>query len=176
MRSAPGNITPLHLAVSQHNVETFRRVFDILLESKCDLNSKAFCTQETPLYLALQRSKPQIAMILIQHGADFSQSGSFGITVLQKSSQIGDTTVVELLLYSGIKWSMETWLQGKGNTRTEPKKECIVQIREWKQHVLSLQTLCRIVIRKCLGNDLRQKLEKLLLPKKIQQFIMLMVL
>lgn len=53
------------------------------------------------------------------------------------------------------------------------KKDIIELIRAWKDTVVSLQALCRIRVRNILEEELESKLNQMLLPQKVRDYILL---
>ena len=86
---------PLHYA-------SFCGLHDIVevlaIEHPQDVNSRSFLGEETPLHLT---SQVDVARLLIEHGADATAQGNFGMTPLHRASERGDVDVARLLIEHG---------------------------------------------------------------------------
>lgn len=167
-----GNVTPLHVAVNVHNeLSLFRPLLDILLEGGCILNWRAFSTLETPLYRSLGLEKFDFSKELLCEGADPNLASPFDITALQRACLKRQVNLVSLILPCGIDWKRERWL--KHFDLAQCGREIAELISEWKDHVVPLQALCRMFIRSYLGEQLRGKVSRLPVPKKVQMFLLM---
>ncbi len=185
-------MTPVHIAVKRYNdSKIFQQVLLLLIEGGADLNKCPFTSNESPLFTAVSESKVEIATHLIKHGADASVEGLYDLTILQRSCQRNLVDFVDLLLGSGIiKWSAESWLDigalDSGINREllktydydipltlHGKLDLYFAILEAKQTPLSLACCCRQTIRKELKTQLHLKVQKLGLPTKLQNYIMI---
>ncbi|KAK7090289.1 ankyrin-1-like [Littorina saxatilis] len=166
-----GNVTPLHVAVNMHSdIQLFRPMLHLLLQGGCILNWRAFSTLETPLYRSLGLGKTDMSRELISHGADPNLASPFDITALQRACQKGNVGLVNLLLSCGINWKRERWMSSYD---TSCRREVIELIHLWKDSVVSLQALCRIRVRNTIAEKLEWTLDRVVLPQKVRNYILL---
>ncbi|KAF7927080.1 hypothetical protein BELL_0979g00010 [Botrytis elliptica] len=90
------NLSALHLAC--HGVGQFRGI-EILLPDEKNINRRVGMYQQTPLQLAI-KSKANVKLVakLIDAGANYQISDSFGRTCLHFAAESGDTDITKLLL------------------------------------------------------------------------------
>ena len=120
LSSPDTGITPLHIAVNCYADATlFLPVLELLQEGGCNLDaimvnswtsSDTSHLYETPLYRAIDAGKSEIAVLLLQYGADPNCECPHDLTILQKACHRLDLSVIETVLHCGIAWRHEAWL------------------------------------------------------------------
>lgn len=94
--------TPLHLAARAGHMAVVRW----LLENGAKINARTksqrpYPGSETALYLAVAHGRPDVAALLLSHGANPNLKSSDGSTALAEAVQRGDLGLVTLLLDNG---------------------------------------------------------------------------
>ena len=193
-------ITPLHIAVNCYSdASIFLPVLRLLLQGKCNLDaimvnswtsSDTSHLYETPLYRAIDARKSDLAVILLQHGANPNCECPHDLTILHKACHRLDLNVIEVLLHCGIAWRHETWLDIDihhcginrdllhGQMRDIPpilrdNTELYFLIMEARCNPRLLSEWCRDAIRTAMRSQLNVKVKELGLPPKLQDFVML---
>ena len=89
---------PLHYAAfcGMHEVVKF-----LIFEHSQDVNARGFANNETPLHAALHGGHADIALLLLEHGADAKAQDAYNTTPLHLASENGHVEVVRVLLEHG---------------------------------------------------------------------------
>lgn len=89
--------TALHYTVSDGNLHSS----EVLIQNGADVNSKSAETQQTPVYVAINRLKNPIKILalLIEKGADINAQDRRGNTPLIDAIRTGNINVVKFLLF-----------------------------------------------------------------------------
>jgi ankyrin repeat protein len=90
--------TPLHYAAfyGLHDVVKF-----LIVERSQDVNTRDFYRDETPLSVASRRGSPEVARVLLEHGADTETRDDEDYSPLERSSGNGHVEVLQVLLEHG---------------------------------------------------------------------------
>ena len=190
--------TPLHWACIADTTEVAR----YLLHKGANVNHSDK-TGVTPIIRAMSCRSKHVSKLLIEHGCDLSHTDSHGSSVLHYSTLYGEkelTTLLirnrcrvnsistvgretplmnlvhnddfyncKLLLETGYKLNNDGWLS-KYNGRS---KDMINFIADYYNKPLSLKSICRLKINKCLKREpIRNQLESLIIPVSIKQFVL----
>ena len=94
-RPGEARATPLHYAAAcgMHDVAKF-----LIVEHSQDVNTRGFHTTETPLLSASFRRHADVALLLLEHGADANAQDYRKKTALLKASEDGHVEIVRVLL------------------------------------------------------------------------------
>lgn len=172
--------SPLHEAVEvlrDCEYVTFTRILEKLLHYRCNINAESYTSGDFPLYRALVLEKFNIAAALIRHGCDVNKECSLACNIdsLRLARRKNNTEIAKLLVYSGFDMSRTTWLE---ILPSEIGYSCsFATLKGWlihfKTNPLNLSDLCRIVIRKHLGENIHEKISKLFLPTRLKRYLLL---
>ena len=201
--------TALHVAISSFfDPVTFESILEILLSTECNIDavmdhswtsSDTTHLYETALYQAINENMSDIAIILLQHGADPNSECPHDLTILHKACHRLDLRVIDLLLvHGGIDWTRETWLDTTQYTCGVNRNLMLAQLdnyaddvsdhvppilskhvdiyfmlMEVRSTVPRLLQLCRIAIRTAMASQLYIKVGRLGLPPSLRNYIMM---
>jgi ankyrin repeat protein len=190
----PDNATALHIAVHVTSErETVWPILELLIKGGVDLNAKAFPLDETPLHRALEIGKAEVALLLLQCGADPNIECPHDITVLQKACRKEFLEIVDVVIHSGLDWEKEKWLyidihnsginkdllveyeEGDIPMALIHNIDLFFYIMEVKNSVMSLARLSRLAIRRAMGSRVSEGVEQVPLPPKLKDFLMLKI-
>ena len=92
---ALGLETPLHDAAfyGLHDIVKF-----LIVERSQNVNAPGFLEDETPLSVACRQGYPEVARVLLEHGADTETRDKQKFSPLERSSEYGDVEVLRVLL------------------------------------------------------------------------------
>ena len=189
-----GSVTPLHSAVTWlSDPALFSDILDLLISGGASLDNRAFVSLESPLYRSVELDKTELAILLVQHGADPSVDCPFDITILHKACQRQNATLVDVLLHSDIDWSKEAWMDIDihssginprlltGYRRHVPMAllahaDWLTCLQEVRYSAAQLKQICRWHLRRHLGEKLAMKVVQLGIPTKLQEYVMMKIL
>ena len=92
---------------------------------------------------------------------------------LSYAAKLGDLSLVKILLEAGYRWTAEEI------TEISTKPDVSHQMADYLERLLqapsvgSLANQCRLVIRMSLYDDLKNKVEGVMLPRRLQDFLLL---
>ena len=184
-------MTALHVAVNTYcEKDIFEEVLKLLLQGGCDLNSRAYTSIESPIFRAVYLNKEEIAMVLLQYGADINLDCPFDVTLLQKACQKDHLNLVEAMINNTIDWTRETWLQSdkyscgyadlslladyKENVpiTLHNKIDLYFHILETQHNPMSLIRSCRNVIRSIMQGSIYPQIYELHLPPRLNDILL----
>ncbi|XP_071454171.1 ankyrin-2-like [Hetaerina americana] len=192
--------TPLHEAVQSSQTasfSTFVAMFNVLRGdgALCPASSYKNCvarldtetvtTGDTPLSRALLLKRHQIASLLIRHGCDVNHGGIYSSWGAPERDHLsiakarGLVNLVRLLVKAGFHLSKATWLpdykavQSTSSQEVSEMDAITMWLIEAKQNPRPLVDICRLIIRKHLGDKLAFSINNSGLPKPLKMFLML---
>ncbi|WAR12084.1 TANC2-like protein [Mya arenaria] len=121
--------------------------------------------REAALDLALKLGRSEIVEYFFEEGLDILPRGA--------NPQGNNAHLMKLLLHSGIQ-TVPSMLLAR-DTHTECK-EISDWLKEFKHNSRSLKDMCRIRIRRCLGNKILYSVKQLELPNELKQYVTLRIL
>jgi ankyrin repeat protein len=111
--------TPLHFAAfyGLHDIVKF-----LIVERSQNINARGFNHDETPLSVTCRRGYPEVAQVLLEHGADTETRDDGACSPLDRSSDRGHEEVVRVLLKNHadvnsldrFKWAALHWASHSG--------------------------------------------------------------
>ena len=108
---------PLHVAIEAIDEEGAPlEVLRALLEHGADVDAWDRCQDSTPMLMAVCRSLPDSATLLLAHGADPDVVGGEGDTAIRWAAAEGDTAMVDILIAHGVTGSIDIPGTGEGTT------------------------------------------------------------
>lgn len=167
--------TALHTCVQDITNPTLLQQFiELLISHGADINAN--CLEGSALFYSIILGNFSAASLLIKHGADvnFREERAY-IDNLSLAKKHGNLELVKMIVYAGFK--MENALF---DVRLSRRKSGEDETHDFLMGVLSsplsLRELCRVTIRRSLGNQLMSKVCQLPLPKMMQQYLALEIL
>ena len=132
----------------------------------------------TPLWAAVKNWDLDLVSLLIWANCNLNVSSLElfiyrPITAVQLALQKGCFGVAKMLLYSGAKMELH-WL--RSSSRPAPlKRSPIMQtwLEQWLTTPLSLRSLCRRRIRRCIGVNPAPRFSKWIFPQQLKDYILL---
>ncbi|XP_046402376.1 ankyrin repeat and KH domain-containing protein mask-like [Ischnura elegans] len=149
------------------------------------LDTETVTTGDTPLSRALLLKRHQIAALLIRHGCDVNHGGIYsswgapGGDHLSIAKARGLVNLVRLLVKAGFDLSKASWLpdykalQSTSNQEVSDVDAITIWLLEAKHNPMPLVDLCRLIIRKRLGDKVAYAVSSSGLPKPLKMFLML---
>lgn len=179
----PNSVTgtcPLHEAVEatrdcDHHI--FTQALEKLLHYSCDLNHESYLPGDFPFYRAMVLGKFNIATTLIRYGCDVNKGyvlecNNDSLCLARRKNNMH---LAKLLVYSGFDMARTSWLEILPSEigHTYP----VTSLKGWliyiKTNPMNLSDLCRIIIRKKLGQNVREKILQLFLPPRLKRYLLL---
>ena len=182
---------PLLVAVTSYRtVDEFEEVLKLLLHGKCRLEGSYPQSLYTPLYLSVCLDKRDVAISLLQHGANPNVDCPQDLTILQKVCYKGQRDLALFLLKCDIDWSREHWLDvdiyHSGidirllTMYHEQVPIALIKdtnlyetIQNVRYNPFVLKHICRSVLRKYLKHPFYENLPLLCLPPSVENYLML---
>lgn len=180
----------MHSKVLHQIVSTITMIINSGFSGGCDLDVYSNTTWQTALFCAVDQTKTGFARSLLSHGADPQIEDKHGITLLHKACSRNMRSVVYVLIYGGlIDWQMESWLErdihdsgiNPNLIQDYPPNippvllknvDLFFDIMAVRSNVLTLASLTRRVIRCQMKSNLKNKVNKLVLPLRIKQYLL----
>lgn len=143
---------------------------EILIESGCDMNETTRLW--APLHAAAARNHEQTLETLLKHGCDVDIKDKDGLNALAHCIRNESIRCIRLLVKCGCKIDMEM-INSNESLRSQLKKYPIIQqiFNQELTSVKNLKEICRLQIRKSLGQRLLFKVNKLPLPQTLNDFV-----
>lgn len=172
--------TLIHEAVEgiqEQNFDVFCTILHILIQRGCKLNVESFTPGDTPLYRAILLDKFIFAEELIRNGSDVNMGNLYSCNIdnLCLARRKNHFHTVKLLVYAGFYLHRTPWLEILPSPF--PHNYTIHSIKGWliymKGNPMNLVDICRIVIRRRLGENLAFKVSKLQFPLHLKRFLLL---
>lgn len=172
--------TLLHQAVTfldESNFDMFRSVLEILLNAGCRMNTESGTAGDTPLFRAIVSNKLLFAEELIREGCDVNRGNVYTCDIdnLGMAKRLRELRLVKMIVFAGYHLNRFVVPVSEGNY-VDSGAEAYA-IRCWlstvKTNPMGLSELCRIAIRRRLGENLVSKVSKLVLPASMKDFLLL---
>ncbi|CAH1789809.1 unnamed protein product [Owenia fusiformis] len=175
--------TPLFLAVNSGNIEVFRTLLSH--GANPDQISRH---NLSPLQLSVMKGQIGIFQSLIQLNCDIPKAIStkpgqhsanvrkIEKTCFQAAIDNNQIDMARVLANAGSPIHCNAWLnsrKGPGTNQWRENKEIFDWLDYITQNPLSLQQICRIILRQSLGKLLQKKLATLKFPEKLKDYILL---
>ncbi|CAL4058633.1 unnamed protein product, partial [Meganyctiphanes norvegica] len=164
--------TPLHEAVEgtrDAQFADFETVFYLLHAHGARLDVETVMTGDTPLYRALLLEKNKAAALLIRQGCNSNHPTPHTTPdYLHMASLRGHAPLATLLVLSGFNLWAATWLSASHTPGT-----LMHTLNKLRCSPLKLSDICRIRIRRQLGERVEATVKAASLPPRVTNFLML---
>ncbi|KAJ8968405.1 hypothetical protein NQ317_002350 [Molorchus minor] len=167
--------TALHVCVQDvRESKSAHQLIELLVHHGADMNAPSY--QGSVLFYSIILENRSAAIALVQHGADVNLRDERSyVDNLSLTKRHGDLDLVKLLVYGGFRLSEMTWDPRALRTQSlDPACDFLISV---KKNPLNLRELCRIVVRRRLGNrDLITRIYTLPLPSLLHKYLALEIL
>ncbi|XP_040358543.1 ankyrin-1 isoform X1 [Ixodes scapularis] len=170
----------LHEAVTdldESNFDIFRSILDILLSAGCRMNAESGTTGDTPLFRSIIANKLLFAEELIREGCDVNCGNVYTCAIdnLWLAKRLRELRLVKMIVYAGYDLNRFAVPDAEVNQNVLGAQETAIRhwLRTVKTNPLRLSELCRITIRRRLGQSLVSKVSRLVLPASMKDFLLL---
>lgn len=170
----------LHEAVTdldESNFDIFRSILDILLSAGCRMNAESGTTGDTPLFRSIIANKLLFAEELIREGCDVNCGNVYTCAIdnLWLAKRLRELRLVKMIVYAGYDLNRFAVPDAEVNHNVLGAQETAIRhwLRTVKTNPLRLSELCRITIRRRLGQSLVSKVSRLVLPASMKDFLLL---
>ncbi|PSN57585.1 hypothetical protein C0J52_00531 [Blattella germanica] len=170
---------PLHEAVEyirDSKFSTFESMFNVLKSYGAILSVQTCTGSDTPLFRAMLLEKDRVAALLISRGIDVNLCDVEACVVdnLLLARKRNNFPLARMMIYAGYDLKNCTPdLQPPAN----PSTLCLDKLRDWltymKFNPMRLTELCRLVIRKQLGESVYEKIMPSFLPSTLKKYVLL---
>lgn len=159
---------PIHEAaqfMSDDDVEVFDQILETLQRHGGRVNIESFTPGDTPLLRAVVHQHPNLASSLISRGADPNLSSLYScpVDILTLTYRQGYDYLARTLVRSGLDLN---------RLRVDPESADPWMVR-YRSSPRPLLDICRLVIRRQLGESVTQKVAHSALPEHLKRVILL---
>ncbi|CAN7996366.1 unnamed protein product, partial [Ixodes hexagonus] len=179
----PNSLTGLSLLhdavlfLEESSFDVFRSILDVLLGAGCRMNAESYTTGDTPLFRAIIINKLSFAEELIREGCDVNCGNVYTCDIdnLWLAKRLQELRLVKMIVYAG--YDLDRFVVPEFEVNHNRPEGQQTAIRRWlravKTNPLKLSELCRIAIRRQLGESLVSKVSRLVLPASMKDFLLL---
>lgn len=167
-------MTALHICVQDiREKRSLEQLIDLLVSCNADMNATSY--QGGVLFYSIILENLDGAAALVRHGVDVNLRDERAyVDNLSLAKRHGNLELVRLIVSAGFHFSNLAFdLKSLRAQPDDPVHDFLVHI---KRTPLQLKEICRIKIRKCLGNYLMSKIDALPLPTWLQRYLALEIL
>lgn len=159
---------PIHEAaqsMGDENVEVFDNILDTLQTHGGRVNIESFTPGDTPLLRAVVHQHPALAAALLSRGADPNLSSLYScpVDILTLTYRQGYDFLARILVRSGLDLN---------RLRIEPETTDAWMVK-YKSSPRPLLDICRLVVRRKLGENVTRKVADSVLPEHLKRIILL---